>query len=1229
MSPLTRTRLNELAGRRILILDGAMGTMIQGHGLQEADFRGELLADHPRDLKGNNDILNLTRPDVIGGIYRDYLAAGADIITTNTFNGTVVAQADYGTGHLVRDINLAAARLARQACDEFTAADPDRPRFVAGSLAPTNRTCSISPDVNDPGLRNITFNELVTAYGQEAEALLDGGADILMVETVFDPLNAKAAVFALEQVLVRRGLADFPVWISGTITDASGRTLTGQTPEAFWISLRHAAPAVFGLNCALGATAMRPYVEEISACADTLVSAHPNAGLPNELGGYDETPDQMAGILADFAEAGLLNIAGGCCGTTPEHIRAFDQALRGIAPRKPAARRKGTYLAGLEPLHIDEDSLFVNVGERTNVAGSRRFARLIREGKLEEALEVGRKQVRGGAQMVDVNMDDAMLDAVEAMGTFLNILASDPEISRVPVVIDSSDWAVLEAGLQRIQGKGVVNSLSLKDGEDEFRRRARLVRRYGAAAVIMAFDENGQADSLQRRVDICRRAWRILTEEEGWDAADIIFDPNVFAVATGLPEHDNYAVDFMETCRTIKDTMPGALISGGISNLSFSFRGNDTVREAMHAVFLYHAIKAGLDMGIVNAGQLAVYEEVEPALLAAAEDVILNRREDGTERLLEIAARTEGSKTRDREDLSWREQDVAGRLRHALLTGEADHIEADTLEAMEQCGGPLQTIEGPLMAGLDKVGELFGAGKMFLPQVIRSARVMKRAVAVLEPHLQALKEGGGASSAGKVLLATVKGDVHDIGKNIVGVVLGCNNYEVIDLGVMVPVEKIIATARAEQVDVVGLSGLITPSLSEMVHVAQEMQRAGLEVPLLIGGATTSRVHTAVKIAPFYEPGVFHVPDASQAAGFIGALLSAGAGPETRARVKAEYEQVRQQRAAAGQRSKLLSLAEARENAAGLDWSAYQPPRPVKPGLTVLDPLDLATLEDYIDWTPFLHTWRLPGRYPQILEDAEAGPEARRLMAEAREVLCQAREGGRLQARAVVGLFPAAAEGDDLLFFTDEKRDEVLDRVPFLRQQRRSQAGRPNLCLTDFVAPREAQVPDWVGAFTVTAGLGAAEWAAEREKDGDDFGAIMIKAVADRLAEAAAEYVHSLARRELWGYAPRESLDSAALIAEEYRGIRPAPGYPACPDHYSKVALFRLLAAENHAGVTLTESCAMDPAASVAGWLFAHPEARYFGMGKIGRDQSDDYARRTRLTTDEAARWLAANLADHG
>ncbi len=1221
---LTREILTRMAADRILVLDGAMGTMIQTYDLGEADFRGELLADHPRDLKGNNDILSLTQPDVISGIYRGYLEAGADIITTNTFNGTSVAQSDYGTEHLVRDFNVAAARLAREAADDFTAANPDRPRFVAGSLAPTNRTCSISPDVNNPGHRNITFQQLVTAYGEEAEALLDGGADILLVETIFDPLNAKAAVFAVGDLLRRRGLHDFPVWVSGTITDASGRTLTGQTPEAFWISLRHSDPAVFGLNCALGATAMRPFVEEISWAADTLVSAHPNAGLPNELGGYDETPDQMAGILGEFAEAGLLNIVGGCCGTTPEYIKAIAKAVEGVKPRQVPGKKSGTFLAGLEPLHIDKESLFVNVGERTNVAGSRRFARLIRDDKLEEALEVGRQQVRGGAQIVDVNMDDAMLESVEAMGTFLNVLASDPEVSRVPVMIDSSRWDVIEAGLQRIQGKGVVNSISLKDGEDEFRQRARMVRRYGAAAIVMAFDEKGQADSLERRIAICDRVWKILVTEEGFPAEDVIFDPNVFAVATGIAEHENYGLDFIACCRHIKENMPGALVSGGISNLSFSFRGNDTVREAMHSAFLYHAINAGLDMGIVNAGQLAVYEEITPELLEAVEDVILNRRPDATERLTEIATSTSGSRSERKEDLSWREKSVSERLSHALLTGEADYIEEDTMAALEEKGEPLGVIEGPLMDGLNKVGDLFGAGKMFLPQVIRSARVMKKAVAVLDPYLMELKDGG-APNAGKILMATVKGDVHDIGKNIVGVVLGCNNYKIIDLGVMVPVNKIIETAQRENVDMVGLSGLITPSLSEMTHVAQEMDRAGMKVPLLIGGATTSRVHTAVKIAPFYEPGVFYVPDASKAVGVIGALIN----PETRAeaarQVREDYEKVRRQREAATKKKELLPLAEARAKAPEIDWSGYEPPQPARPGVHVLADFDLQKLRPYIDWTPFFHTWRLPGRYPQILEDAEAGTEARRLMKDAESILDELIAGGELKAAGVCGLFPAEREGDDLVLFTDESRSEELRRVPFLRQQRRSAGSRPNHCLADFVAPRGSGLKDWVGGFVVTTGLGAREASAKREADDDDYRSIMVKALADRLAEAFAEYLHQQVRREYWAYAPDENLNHQALIREEYRGIRPAPGYPACPDHLAKKFIFELLAAEENTGAVLTENCAMEPAATVAGWYFSHPEARYFGLGRIDNDQVADYAARAGISVEESAAWLAPNL----
>jgi 5-methyltetrahydrofolate--homocysteine methyltransferase len=1224
MARLTRSLLHRLAAERILVLDGAMGTMIQSYGLTEADFRGPLLADHPHDLAGNNDILCLTRPDVISGIYEAYLAAGADIITTNTFNGTSVAQGDYHTAHLVRDMNMAAARLAREAADRFTAANPDSPRFVAGSLAPTNRTCSISPDVNDPGLRNITFNDLVTAYGEEAEALLDGGADILMIETVFDPLNAKAAVFAVEDLLRRRRLPDFPVWISGTITDASGRTLTGQTPEAFWISMRHADPAVFGLNCALGATALRPFVEEISACADTLVSAHPNAGLPNELGGYDETPEEMAAILAEFASAGLVNVVGGCCGTTPEFIRAFGEAVDGLTPRRVPTRRPGTFLAGLEPLNITDDSLFVNVGERTNVAGSRKFARLIREEKWEEGLEVARLQVRGGAQIIDVNMDDALLDAPAAMAMFLNVLASDPEISRVPVMIDSSVWEVIEAGLQRIQGKGVVNSLSLKDGEDEFRRRARLVRRYGAAAIVMAFDEEGQAATLERRVEICRRAWRILVDEEGFPAQDIIFDSNVYAVATGIPEHDRFAVDFIEVCRLIKESFPGALISGGISNLSFSFRGNDTVREAMHSVFLYHAIGAGLDMGIVNAGQLAVYEEIEPKLLRAAEDVVLARGNDGTERLTALAQNQAGRKTASHEDLAWREHLVADRLSHALLTGEAKFIEEDTLAALTELGSPIDVIEGPLMAGLNQVGDLFGAGKMFLPQVIRSARVMKRAVGVLEPYLEKMADGS-VASAGKVVMATVKGDVHDIGKNIVGVVLGCNGYDVIDLGVMVPADKIIQAALDEKADAIGLSGLITPSLHEMVHVASEMSRQGLDIPLLIGGATTSKMHTAVKIDPAYEPGVFYVQDASRAVSVIGNLLQPDGRDKATALVAAEYETLRRKHADTQDKRKLLPFAEACEKRLRLDWVNYQPPRPVRPGVHGLDAVDLNKLREFIDWTPFFHTWKLPGRYPEILDNPEVGPEARRLMDSAEAMLDELINGGELQARAAVGLFPAVSDGEDLLLFTDGNREGEMQRVPCLRQQRRSSAGRPNVSLADFVAPKESGLDDWVGGFVVTAGLGADAAAKRRQDEGDDYSSILIKALADRLAEAFAEYLHREVRRDYWGYAPAETLTGDALIREEYQGIRPAPGYPACPDHFAKRTIFDLLDAEANCATTLTENWAMEPAATVAGWYFSHPEARYFGLGRIGPDQVSDYAARSGADENEIKRRLHTHL----
>ncbi len=1231
MTRITSNDLSRLAAERILVLDGAMGTMIQGYGLTEEDFRGHRLADHDRPLQGNNDLLCLTRPDVILDIHRGYLAAGADIITTNTFNGTAVSQSDYGTRHLVRDINLAAARLARQAADEAMGEDPGRPRLVAGSLAPTNRTCSLSPDVNDPGLRNITFAELVAAYTEEAEALLDGGVDILMVETVFDPLNAKAAVFAARGVLERRGCPEVPLWISGTITDASGRTLTGQTPEAFWISLAHASPAVFGLNCALGPENMRPFVEEIAAVAHTLVSAHPNAGLPNAMGGYDQGPREMAEILAGFCADGLLNVVGGCCGTTPDHIAALAAAVAGMPPRRIPDRRPGTHLAGLEPLHITPDSLFVNVGERTNVAGSRRFARLIREGRLEDALDVARRQVRGGAQIIDVNMDDAMLDAEEAMTGFLNVLAADPEISRVPVMVDSSSWGVIEAGLRCLQGKGLVNSLSLKDGADEFRRRARLARRYGAAVVVMAFDEQGQADTLDRRLEICRRAWRILVEEEGWAPQDIVFDPNVFAVATGLPEHDHYAADFIAACAAIKQEMPGALVSGGISNLSFSFRGHDEVRGAMHSVFLYHAIAAGLDMGIVNAGQLAVYEDIPAELREAVEDVVLARPARDpqgptpTERLTALAQGLTGGHRQVAEDLSWREGSVDARLEHALVHGETRFVTEDVLEALAELGEPLRVIEGPLMAGMNRVGELFGAGKMFLPQVIRSARVMKAAVAVLDPYLQG-RDGQAAAKAGTVLLATVKGDVHDIGKNIVGVVLGCNNYEVIDLGVMVPAETIVQVALDKQVDFIGLSGLITPSLEEMVHVARRLAAAGLDVPLLVGGATTSRVHTAVKIAPRYEPGVFHVHDASRVAGVVSELSR----PEDRRRLTAtmsrEYERLRRERLERGPGRDLLPLAAARGRALNLDWTEWTPVRPRFPGCHVHRDQDLAELVRFIDWTPFFHAWRLKGAYPGLLDDPHVGAEARRLLDDARELLDLLRDTGGLRAAAVTGLFPAASDGDDLVIYTDETRREVGLRVPFLRQQRRGAAEGPNLCLTDFVAPAGSGVADWIGAFVVTAGLGAADAARAWQEKGDDYRAILVKALADRLAEALAEKLHREVRRRYWGYDPDEELSAEDLIREKYKGIRPAPGYPACPDHLGKRFLFELLEAEAATGVTLTSSCAMEPAASVAGWYFAHPRARYFGVGKIGSDQVASYARRAGISEAEARRWLAANLA---
>jgi 5-methyltetrahydrofolate--homocysteine methyltransferase len=1227
MAGLSRNgRLQQELARRILVLDGAMGTMIQSHRLAEADFRGERFASHPRDLAGNNDLLCLTRPDVIAAIHRAYLEAGADIITTNTFNATAISQADYGTTELVAEINRTGAHLARQEADAAMARDPRRPRFVAGSLGPTNRTLSVSPDVNRPAYRAVSFEQMRQAYREAAGALAAGGVDILLVETVFDTLNAKAALVAIAELREEEGL-DLPVWISGTITDASGRTLTGQTTEAFWISISHGRPLLVGLNCALGARALRPRLVELARSADVRVSIHPNAGLPDELGEYTQSPAEIAAALREFAEAGLVNVVGGCCGTTPAHIAAIAAAVAGLPPREVPALPPHTRLSGLEPLEIRPDSLFVNIGERTNVAGSARFARLIRAGDHEQALAVARQQVRGGAQMIDVNVDDAMLDGVATMRTFLNLCATDPEISRVPVVIDSSRWEVIEAGLTCLQGKGVVNSLSLKDGEEEFLRRARSVRRHGAAVIVMAFDEEGQADTYERKVAICTRSYRLLVERAGFAPQDIILDPNIFAVATGISEHDDYAVAYLEACRTIKQTLPGCLVSGGVSNLSFSFRGNTAVREAMHSVFLYHAIQAGMDMGIVNAGQLAVYAELPADLREAVEDVVLNRKPEATARLLELAAGLRGERREGaQEELAWRRQEVSARLAHALVQGIEEFIEPDVLEALAQLGQPLRVIEGPLMAGMETVGDLFGAGKMFLPQVVRSARVMKKAVTVLEPYLEAQKQVGPPRRAGKILLATVKGDVHDIGKNIVGVVLGCNNYEVIDLGVMVDAERILQTARDRDVDIIGLSGLITPSLDQMVHVAAELQRGGFALPLLIGGATTSRLHTAVKIAPQYEGLAIHVSDASRAVTVVGRLLDPAGRDELVTETAQQYDAIRERQARERESNRLLPLAEARRHPVPIDWRNYQPPRPRRPGVTAFGDYPLAELVATIDWTPFFQAWKLPGRYPDILESERTGAEARRLLADARQLLDEIIAERLLRARGVLGLFPAVAVGDDVEIYADEEHRRLLGVMHGLRQQRRSSAGKPNACLADFVAPRTSGLSDWLGCFVVSAGFGARPLAERYQREGDDYRAILVKALADRLAEAFAERLHQRVRREFWGYAPDEALDNEALIAEKYVGIRPAPGYPACPDHTEKAILFELLAAGRRTGVELTGSYAMEPAAAVCGWYFSHLQSRYFGLGKIDHDQVQDYARRKGMSPAEVERWLAPSLA---
>jgi 5-methyltetrahydrofolate--homocysteine methyltransferase len=1217
--------LRRLLGERILVLDGAMGTMVQRHALDEAAYRGERFRDHPSALRGNADVLSLTQPAIIAAIHRAYLEAGADIVETNTFTATAIAQADYGLAAAVRELNLAAARLARDAADAVTAQDPGRPRFVAGILGPTNRTASLSPDVADPGYRAVTFAQLAEAYAEQAEALLDGDVDLLLVETVFDTLNCKAALFAIREALDRRG-TDVPVWVSGTITDASGRTLSGQTVEAFWHSIRHADLWAVGFNCALGARELRPHVEELSRIADTLVSVHPNAGLPNAFGGYDDTPEAMAALLGEFARSGLLNIVGGCCGTTPDHVRAIAAAVAGVPPRRVPEVPPVTRLAGLEPLTLWPGRLFVNVGERTNVTGSAAFAALVKAGDSTAAVGVARQQVENGAQVIDVNFDEGLLDAGAAMTRFLNLIAAEPDISRVPVMLDSSRWEVLEAGLRCLQGKGIVNSISLKEGEAAFLELARRIRRYGAAVVVMAFDEAGQADTVERRLAVLTRAYRLLTEEAGLAPEDVILDPNIFAVGTGIAEHNRYALDFIEATRQLKALCPRALVSGGVSNLSFAFRGSARVREAMHSAFLYHAIRAGMDLGIVNPGQLTVYDDIPADLLEAVEDVLFDRRPDATERLTILAAQTAAEPARERAAQAWRELPVGERLTHALVEGLDAHIEADVEEARQAAARAIDVIEGPLMAGMNAVGDLFGAGKMFLPQVVRSARVMKRAVARLVPYIEAEQAAGGGAPqrAGRIVLATVKGDVHDIGKNIVGVVLRCNNYEVVDLGVMVPAQRIIDTAREIGADLIGLSGLITPSLDEMVHVAAELARQDLTVPLLIGGATTSRMHTAVRIAPQREAPVVHVADASRAVGVASALLSAERRPAFAAETRAAQARLREEFAGRRARTPLLSLAEARARRYADDGAA-PPVAPRRPGIHVFDAVPLGDLAERIDWTPFFQAWELAGRWPAILDDPTVGAQARTLHADAGVLLDTIVRERRLTARAVLGLFPAGAAGDDVEVYPDEGRSAPTAVLRFLRQQHAKEDGRPNLCLADWIAPRSGGRPDWIGAFAVTAGHGLDEFVAGFEAAHDDYRAILAKALADRLAEALAEWAHELVRRELWGYAPDEQATNEDLIAERYRGIRPAPGYPACPDHTEKRTLFALLDAEARAGIRLTESCAMWPAASVSGWYLAHPAAHYFGVGRIGRDQVADYARRKGWSLRETERWLAPNL----
>lgn len=1241
LQPDCTQQLRTLLSSRILILDGAMGTMIQRHRLGEAEYRGERFADWDSDLKGNNDLLSLTQPELIGSIHAEYLAGGADFIETNTFNSQRISLSDYGMQDLAYEFNVASARLAREACDIATEQDPQRPRYVAGALGPTGRTASISPDVNDPSKRNVTFEELVEAYLEQANGLVDGGADLLLIETIFDTLNAKAAIFAVETLFEQRERR-WPVIISGTITDASGRTLTGQVTEAFWNSVRHAKPLAVGLNCALGAAEMRQYVQELSNIADCFISCYPNAGLPNAFGEYDEEPDHMGDIVGSFAADGLVNILGGCCGTTPEHITAIAERAAHHSPRVVPSIPPALRLSGLEPMTVLPDSLFVNVGERTNITGSARFRKLIKAGDYTAALAVARQQVEAGAQVIDINMDEGMIDGVEAMDRFAKLIASEPDICRVPVMVDSSKWEVIEAGLRCIQGKSIVNSISMKEGVEAFKERARLCRKYGAAIVVMAFDEDGQADNLQRRKDICQTAYRILVDEVGFPAEDIIFDPNAFALATGIEEHSNYGVDYIEATRWIRANLPYAGISGGVSNVSFSFRGNNPVRESIHAVFLYHAIKAGMTMGIVNAGALVVYDQIDPELRERIEDVVLNRRPDAAERLLEIAERhnATGPQTPAQQQ-EWRSLPLRERITHALVKGIDEHVVDDTeqlrLELVESGGRPLDVIEGPLMDGMGVVGDLFGAGKMFLPQVVKSARVMKKAVAHLIPFIEAeRKPGDAARTKGKIVMATVKGDVHDIGKNIVGVVLQCNNYDVVDLGVMVPARKILDAAKAENADVIGLSGLITPSLDEMVGFAEEMERLGLDIPLLIGGATTSRAHTAVKIDPKYSGPVVWVKDASRSVPTVAALLSDERRGKLLADVDADYTSLRARHAAKRTDRKLIGYDTARERRSPVDWSDYVPPRPHF--LSDQDEVDgptawtktfaefpLGTLREYIDWQPFFNAWEMKGRFPDILNNPATGDVARKLWDDAQAMLDTVIEEKWLTANGVAGFFPAAAVGDDVELYTGEDRSDIRLKLHHLRQQGDHRPGVPNRSLADYVAPKDTGLRDYVGGFAVTAGLGAQEHIMKFKDDLDDYSAILLESLADRLAEAFAECLHKIVRHELWGYAPDEKLDNLELIGEKYVGIRPAPGYPACPDHTEKATIWELLNVEQETGMELTESMAMWPGASVSGLYFSHPASQYFVVGRVGQDQVTDYAERKGWSMQVAEKWLSPNL----